>query len=113
MGVVYNLRHFYRVMLSIRGTSYGPVSVCVLLKRINESDWFLAWELHSTYPTLCYKEIHIFSKKGTALWNFAPNSRLRKFRHGISIVEACYQLSSRKVDAQGVKNWAVVGQLSL
>ena len=40
------------------------------------------------------------------------NSGLRKFRHGISIVETCYLLSSRRVDAQSVINWAVVGQLS-
>ena len=33
-----------------------------MLKRLNESGWFLAWELHSTYPTLCYKEIHVPSK---------------------------------------------------
>ena len=51
--------------------------------------------------------------KGSSLWHFAANSGLRKFRHGISIVEACYQLSSRKVDAQSVINWAVVGQLTL
>ena len=58
-------------MLCIRGTSHGPVSVSVcvrlsqvgvLSKRMNESGWFLAWELHSTYPTLCYKEIHVLSK---------------------------------------------------
>ena len=49
--------------------------------------------------------------KGTSLWNFVLNSRLRKFRHGISIVEKCCQLSSRKVDAQSVINWAVVGQV--
>jgi len=36
--------------------------VGVILKRLNESGWFLAWELHSTYPTLCYKEIHVSSK---------------------------------------------------
>jgi len=42
---------------------------------------------------------------------YIPNSGLRKFLHGISIVEACYKLSSRKVDAQSVINWAVVGQL--
>ena len=49
---------------------------------------------------------------GTSLRNFVLKSGLRKFRHGISIVETCYQLSSRKVDAQSVINWAVVGQLS-
>ena len=36
--------------------------VGVLLKRMNEPGWFLARELHSTYPTLCYKEIHVSSK---------------------------------------------------
>jgi len=50
--------------------------------------------------------------KAISIWNFVLNSGLRKFRHGISIVETCYQLSSRKVDAQSVINWAVVGQLS-
>jgi len=98
---------------------YGPVSVCVCLsqvgvlsKRMNESSWFLAWELQSTYPTLCCKEIHYLQNKGTSLKNFPPNSGLRKFRHGMSIIEACYQLSSRKADAQTMINWTVVGQLS-
>jgi len=52
--------------------------------------------------------------KGTSLKNYVLNSGLRKFRHDIdlSIVETCYQLSSRKVDAQTVINWAVVGQRS-
>ena len=50
--------------------------------------------------------------KGTFLRNCFINSGLRKLRHGISIVKACCQLSSKKVDAQIVINWAVVGQLS-
>jgi len=50
---------------------YGPVSVFVCLclsqvrvlsKRLNESGWFLAHELLSTYPTQCYKEIQVSSK---------------------------------------------------
>ena len=48
-------------------------------------------------------------------WHFplelSPKLRT-KFRHGILIVETCYQLNLRKVDAQNVINWAVVGQLS-
>ena len=44
--------------------------------------------------------------------NFVLNSGLRKFRHGISIVETCWQLSSTKVGAQSVINWTVVGQQS-
>jgi len=43
-------------------------------------------------------------------WNFLSNSGLRKFRHGISIVKMCYQLSSKKVDAQSMINWTVVSQ---
>ena len=54
----------------------------------------------------------ISKNKGTSYWNFVLNFGLRKFRHGISIVETCYQLISRKVGAQSVINWAVVGQLS-
>jgi len=46
----------------------------------------------------------ISKNKDTSLWNFVLNSVLRKFRHGISIIETCYQLSSRKVDAQNVIN---------
>ena len=97
-------------------TSYSHVclpQVGVLSKPLNESSWFLAGELSSSYPTLCCREIQVPSKKkGTSLWNFAPNFGLRKFRHSICIAEACYQLRQRKVDAQSVINWAVVGQLS-
>jgi len=102
--------------------SVCPSQVGVLSKRLNESSWFSACELPSTRPTFKYivlkrNSVRPISKnKGTSLWNFALNSGLRKFRHGISIVEMyCYQLrllSSRKVDAQSVINWAVVGQLS-
>jgi len=51
---------------------------------------------------------HIFKNKGTSLLNSAPNSGLGEFCHSVSIVKACYRLSSRKVDAQSVINWAVV-----
>ena len=67
-----NLSHsaFYRAMLSIRGTSHEPVSVCVCLSVTSRSSietgkrigLVLAWGLHSTYPILCYKEIHVPSK---------------------------------------------------
>ena len=69
---------------------------------------------HPSYTVLkVLKGNSVISKNnGTSLWNFVLNFGLRKFRHGISIVETCYQLSSRKVDAHSVTNWAVVGQLS-
>ena len=67
---------------------------------------------HPSYTVLKGNSV-ISKNKGTkSLWNFVLNSGLRKFRHSISIVETCYQLSSKKVDAQSVINWAVVGQLS-
>ena len=66
---------------------------------------------HPSYTVLKGNSV-ISKNKGTSLWYFVLNSGLRKFRHGISIVETCYQLSSRKVDAQSVIDWAVVGQLS-
>jgi len=51
----------------------------------------------------------MYKNKGTALWNSVANSGLKKFCFGVSIVEMCYQLSSRKV---GVQSVTVVGQLS-
>ena len=85
----------------------------VLSKRMNESGRFLAWELPSTYATLFCKKIQIPSKimvlPSETLFQILD---LRKFRHSISIVEASDQLSWRKVDAQSIINWAVVGQLS-
>ena len=40
------------------------------------------------------------------------NSRLRKISPRHIDRRTCYQLSWRKVDAQNVINWTVVGQLS-
>jgi len=38
--------------LSVR-PSISPSQVGVLLRRLNESSWFLACEISSTRPTLC------------------------------------------------------------
>jgi len=73
------------------------------------------WHVSFLPPVLhCVKRklVYLHKNKGTSHWNFVLKSGLRKFRHGISMVETCYQLSSRKVDAQSVIDWAVVGQLS-
>jgi len=59
--------------------------------------------IHPSYTVLTGNSA-ISKNKGTSLWNFVPNSGLRKFYFGISIVETCYQLSSRKVDAQSAIN---------
>jgi len=66
--------------------SVCPSQVGVLLKRLNESSWFLACEL-STRPTLLKGNSVISKNKGTSLWNSVLKSGLRKFRDGISIVE--------------------------
>jgi len=52
---------------------------------------FLPPVLHCVKRTFDYLQ-----NKGTSLWNFVLNSGLRKLRQGISIVETCYQLSSKK-----------------
>jgi len=41
-----------------------------------------------------------------------PKQQTLKILTGTSIVETCYELSLRKVDAQIVINWTVVGQIS-
>jgi len=53
---------------------------------------FLRPVLHS----IVRKFIGAFKNKGTSLWNFAPNSGLRKFRHGISIVERVINLARER-----------------
>ena len=73
----------------------------------------LAFGVWASFHQSCtvLKGNSIISKnKSTSVWNFVLNSGLKKFRHGISIVETCYQLSLRKVDAQSAINWTVVGQ---
>ena len=123
-GGLEELRFFCRASHVSAGTSYGPLSVSVyvchksagvLLKRLNESGWFWAWKLRSSYPTLCCKEIRVSPKISVlpSATLLQPNSGLREFRHGMSVVETCRQqlLSSRKVDAESVINWTVVGQL--
>ena len=105
---------FYRAMLC-----HGPVSVRPSVTSRSSTKTaerielvFGIWaSFHPSYTVLKGNSV-IFKNKDTSLWNFVLNSGLRKFRDGISIVETCYQLSSRKVDAPSVINWAVVGQLS-
>jgi len=87
--------------------------VGVLSKQLNKSSWSMVRELPSSYPTQLQGNSGIFKNKGTSLWNFVPNSGLRKFCFRISIVKTWYRLRSTKVDAQSTINWTVVGQLKL
>jgi len=105
---------FYRAMLCHGRVSVRPSvtsrSSTKTAERIELV--FGMWaSFHPSYSVLKGNSV-IFKNKDTSLWNFVLNSGLRKFRDGISIVETCYQLCSRKVDAPSVINWAVVGQLS-
>jgi len=50
-----------RVRLSVC-PSVCPSQAGVAWKGLDESSWFLAWRLSSTYPTLCYKEIWVSPK---------------------------------------------------
>ena len=86
--------------------------VGVLSKRLNESSWFFdkRASFHLSY-TVLKRNSNISKNKGTILWNFVPNSGLRKFLLRCIDRRACNQLSSREVDAQSVITWTVVGQL--
>ena len=54
-------------------------------------NWFLAWRLHSTYPTLCCKGP--LKRRALPSWTLSQNFGLRKFRH--SSRSCCQQNSSR------------------
>jgi len=85
--------------------SYGPVSVCLSVSVTSRSFIETAGRIELFFCTeaffdLSYRVLKrnsdIYKNNGTSLWDFVPNSGLRKFCHGISIVEACYRLISRK-----------------
>jgi len=97
------------------GTSFGPVSVTsrcsVKTDERIELVFGVGASFHLSY-TVLEEKFGISRNKGSSLWIFVLNSGLRKFCHGMSVAKMCYQLSSRKVDAQSMINWAVIGQLS-
>jgi len=95
------------------------LSVClsqvgVLLKWLDGSSLFLERGLLSTSPTLCFKEIQVSTKiRVLPSVTFFVNSGLKKISpRPIVDRRTCYQLISRKVDAQSVINWTVLCQLS-
>ena len=56
VSMVFHHNCFYRAMLSILGTSHGPVSAVTNLCSIETAErigLFLAYQLPSTRPTLC------------------------------------------------------------
>jgi len=101
------------------GTSYGPVSVCVCVclcvtsrSSIETAEWIeLVFGMRASFQ-LSYTLL----KRNSVTLNIRVLSSGTlsnlEFCFGISIVEMCYRLSTRKVDAPSVINWTVVGQLS-
>ena len=83
----------------------------VLSKRLNESSWFWEWEVPSN-KTVLERNSGISRNKLLLSTVTSPQTPDGLILHRLSIVETCYQLSSRKVDAQSVINWTVGGQLS-
>ena len=88
-------------------------SVCVCLSVIShcpvEMDGRIELFLHEGSSVCIYTvstKIRELSSR-----NLCQTADLKNF-FGKSIVETCYRLSSRKLDAQSVINWTVVSQLS-
>jgi len=88
-------------------------SVCVCLSVI------------SRCPVEMDGRIELFLHEGSSVCIYTVSTKIRELSSrnlcqiadlknlfGKSIVETCYRLSSRKLDAQSVINWTVVGQLS-
>jgi len=75
------------------------LSVCLSVtsrSSIETDEWIelvLAWSFVPPILHCVKKKFSIYKNKGTSLWNFVPNSGLRKFCFVISIVETCCQPS--------------------
>jgi len=101
------------------GTFYGPVSVCVCVclcvtsrGSIETDEWIeLVFGMRASFQ-LSYTVL----KRNSVTLNIRVLScgtlSNLEFCFGISIVEMCYRLSTRKMDAPSVINWTVVDQLS-
>ena len=84
------------------------MQVCTALQTDNcqhPTTVFLQAGCPSCHPSNSVKVL----KATTSLWNFVLNSILRKFHHGLSVVETCYQLSWRQVvSSRWYRHWAGV-----
>ena len=96
-----------RVCLCLSVTSRG-----ILSKRMNESSWFLALELPSTRPTLCSKKIRVYPKIRVLPSGTLSQTPDLEILLGISIVVACYRLSSTTWRRSERDKLDIVGQLS-
>ena len=93
------------VCLSV--TSWCSVEVVGRIEMVFGMDAF------STSPTLCFMKFWYLQRYGYFPLELFPKPRLREKISPLHIDRrTCYQLSSRKADAQSVINWTVVGQRS-
>ena len=82
----------------------------VLSKWINGSNCFLHGSFFRPILHCVVKKFRYLQKWG--YFFLEPCPKLRKFCFDISTVEACYRLSSKKVNSPSVIYWTVVGHLS-
>ena len=80
------------------------MQACTLLQTDNHASthhsvFYRPDALPAAQPTVSMHWRYL-QNKSISLWNFVPDSELGKFCVSISIVETCYRLNSRKVDAQ-------------
>jgi len=118
-GLAAKMKHNYthQRVLAMSVSVYVCLSVTSRTS-INTNEWI---ELVSgmraffhEYYTVLKRNPGIFSIKATSIWNIVPNSGLRKFRHGISIVERAINLAwERWTLRDSVINWTVVCQLKV
>jgi len=105
-------RHLKTVLFA---KSYWTLAVSDDLNTFHRTSFYwrlILFGILAVVLTLCFtNELTNFNKWPKQAAHIALPPYFRKFRRGCSIVEACYQRSSRKVDAQSVINWTVVDQL--
>jgi len=85
--------------------------VSVLSKWVDGSSWFF-WHVAFFRPTLlCSIRKFTYLQKLGVLpsGTLSQTPDIEKFCFGVSIVETCYQFSSRKMDAHSVINWTQNG----
>jgi len=93
---VYNVS----VCPSVRLSHAGIVS-----KRLDESSWYLAWMLPSTYPTLCHKNIRLSPNQGYFPVELCPKLYVRKFCDCKSIVFSSKFIDDRACWPRSRRGW--------
>jgi len=74
--------------------SVCPSQACIVIvsKRLDDSSWHVTWQLSSTYPTLCCKEIRVPPKirilpSGTLHFATASRSRCQQNSSTVELVD--------------------------